>query len=162
MCIYPTEVMGFISKFASIGRTDNPLKTLELTLAILAYIVLQLKKIYFHSFSKRSSAHMATGTVKWFSDAKGFGFIEPDEKGVAVFAHFSAIQMDGFRTLKQGARVSYELQDGPKGPHACNITTAPAAALEQQPTPAPLDAANMADHAVVEPDLASTQNALSA
>ncbi len=105
---------------------------------------------------------MATGTVKWFSDAKGFGFIEPDEKGVDVFAHVSAIQMDGFRTLKQGARVSYELQDGPKGPHACNITTAPAAALEQQPTPAPLDAANMADHAVVEPDLASTQNALSA
>ena len=64
---------------------------------------------------------MATGTVKWFSDAKGFGFIEPDEKGADVFAHFSAIQMDGFKTLKQGSRVAYELQDGPKGPHAANI-----------------------------------------
>lgn len=65
---------------------------------------------------------MATGIVKWFSDAKGFGFIEPDDKGADVFAHFSAIKMDGFKTLKQGARVSYELQDGPKGPHAQEIT----------------------------------------
>lgn len=64
---------------------------------------------------------MATGIVKWFSDAKGFGFIEPDDKGVDVFAHFSAIKMDGFKTLKQGAQVSYELQDGPKGPHAQDI-----------------------------------------
>lgn len=69
---------------------------------------------------------MATGTVKWFSDAKGFGFIEPDEKGADVFAHFSAIQMDGFKTLKQGSRVSYELVDGPKGPHASHIVAAPA------------------------------------
>lgn len=69
---------------------------------------------------------MATGTVKWFSDAKGFGFIEPDDKGVDVFAHFSAIQMDGFKTLKQGYRVAYELKDGPKGPHATNIVAAPA------------------------------------
>ncbi len=65
---------------------------------------------------------MATGIVKWFSDAKGFGFIEPDDKGADVFAHFSAIKMDGFKTLKQGVRVSYELQDGPKGPHAQDIT----------------------------------------
>lgn len=73
---------------------------------------------------------MATGTVKWFSDAKGFGFIEPDEKGADVFAHFSAIQMDGFKTLKQGSRVSYELVDGPKGPHASHIVAA-APAQEQ-------------------------------
>ena len=77
---------------------------------------------------------MATGTVKWFSDAKGFGFIEPDEKGADVFAHFSAIQMDGFKTLKQGSRVSYELVDGPKGPHASNIV---AAASTQTPATAP-------------------------
>ncbi|MDO4796233.1 MAG: cold-shock protein [Brachymonas sp.] len=70
---------------------------------------------------------MATGTVKWFSDAKGFGFIEPDEKGADVFAHFSAIQMDGFKTLKQGSRVNYELVDGPKGPHASNIVAATSA-----------------------------------
>ena len=65
---------------------------------------------------------MATGTVKWFNDAKGFGFIEPEGGGADVFAHFSAIQMDGFRTLKQGSSVTYELVQGPKGSLAQNIT----------------------------------------
>ena len=64
---------------------------------------------------------MAFGCIKWFNDAKGFGFIEPEGGGKDVFAHFSAIQMDGFRTLKQGARVSYELVQGPKGDQAQNI-----------------------------------------
>ena len=64
---------------------------------------------------------MAQGTVKWFIDAKGFGFIEPEHGGDDVFAHFSAVQMDGFRTLKQGSRVSYELVQGPKGSLAQNI-----------------------------------------
>jgi len=64
---------------------------------------------------------MAIGTVKWFNDAKGFGFIEPEGGGEDVFAHFSAIQMDGFRTLKQGGRVSYEIIQGPKGQLAQNI-----------------------------------------
>jgi cold shock protein len=64
---------------------------------------------------------MAFGRVKWFNDAKGFGFIEPEGGGGDVFAHFSAIQMEGFRTLKQGSRVSYELVQGPKGDQAQNI-----------------------------------------
>ena len=64
---------------------------------------------------------MPMGIVKWFNDAKGFGFIEPEGGGEDVFAHFSAIQMDGFRTLKQGGRVSYELIKGPKGDMAQNI-----------------------------------------
>jgi CspA family cold shock protein len=64
---------------------------------------------------------MATGTVKWFNDAKGFGFIEPDQGGGDVFAHFSSIQMEGFRTLKQGSKVRYELISGPKGMLAQNI-----------------------------------------
>jgi CspA family cold shock protein len=64
---------------------------------------------------------MISGTVKWFNDAKGFGFIEPDGGGADVFAHFSAVQMEGFRTLKQGSRVSYELVQGPKGDLAQNI-----------------------------------------
>jgi CspA family cold shock protein len=64
---------------------------------------------------------MAFGTVKWFNDAKGFGFIEPEGGGADVFAHFSSIQMNGFRTLKQGARVSYDLVQGPKGDQAQNI-----------------------------------------
>ena len=65
--------------------------------------------------------HMATGTVKWFNDAKGFGFIEPDEGGTDIFAHFSAITMDGFKTLKQGAKVRFDVVQGPKGQMAQNI-----------------------------------------
>ena len=64
---------------------------------------------------------MAQGTVKWFNDAKGFGFIEPEGGGDDVFAHFSAVQMEGFRTLRQGGRVDYELVQGPKGRLAQNI-----------------------------------------
>jgi CspA family cold shock protein len=64
---------------------------------------------------------MATGTVKWFNDAKGFGFIEPDGGGADVFAHFSAIAMDGFKTLKQGSRVTFDVTEGPKGQLAQNI-----------------------------------------
>ena len=66
---------------------------------------------------------MAIGTVKWFNDAKGFGFIEPEAGGDDVFAHFSAIQMEGFRTLKQGDRVSFEVVQGPKGQLAQNIAS---------------------------------------
>lgn len=83
---------------------------------------------------------MAIGTVKWFNDAKGFGFIEPEQGGGDVFAHFSAIQMDGFRTLKQGSRVSFELIQGPKGLLAQNIRPFDAseltiAALTPEPPP---------------------------
>lgn len=64
---------------------------------------------------------MAIGVVKWFNDAKGFGFIQPDGGGDDVFAHFSAVQMEGFRTLKQGSRVSFEVVQGPKGNLAQDI-----------------------------------------
>lgn len=64
---------------------------------------------------------MPNGTVKWFNDAKGFGFIEPEDGGEDIFAHFSAIQMEGFRTLKQGGRVRFEIVQGPKGQLAQNI-----------------------------------------
>ena len=58
---------------------------------------------------------MATGTVKWFNDAKGFGFIKPDDGGDDLFAHFSAIQGSGFKSLKEGQKVQYEATKGPKG-----------------------------------------------
>lgn len=64
---------------------------------------------------------MPTGTVKWFNDSKGFGFVTPDEGGEDLFAHFSAIQGSGFKTLKEGQKVSYEVTQGPKGKQASNI-----------------------------------------
>ena len=64
---------------------------------------------------------MATGTVKWFNDSKGFGFITPDDGGKELFAHHTEIQMGGFKTLKEGAKVEYEPQQGPKGPAAAKI-----------------------------------------
>ncbi len=64
---------------------------------------------------------MATGTVKWFNDSKGFGFIAQDNGGDDVFVHFSAIQGSGFRTLTEGQKVSFDVQTGPKGPQASNV-----------------------------------------
>ncbi|MGE5089109.1 MAG: cold-shock protein [Candidatus Levyibacteriota bacterium] len=67
---------------------------------------------------------MATGTVKWFNDAKGFGFVTPEAGGKDLFAHFSAIQGQGFKTLKEGQRVTFDVTTGPKGDQASNIRAA--------------------------------------
>lgn len=67
---------------------------------------------------------MATGTVKWFNDAKGFGFITPDNGGADLFAHFSAISGSGFKSLQEGQKVTFEETDGPKGKQASNIQAA--------------------------------------
>ena len=64
---------------------------------------------------------MPTGKVKWFNDSKGFGFITPDDGGKDLFAHHSSIQMDGYKSLKEGQAVSFEVQQGAKGPAAANI-----------------------------------------
>jgi cold shock protein len=65
---------------------------------------------------------MATGTVKWFSDEKGYGFITPDDGSKDLFVHHSAIAGDGFKSLAEGAKVSYEAEQGSKGPAAANVT----------------------------------------
>ena len=81
---------------------------------------------------------MPSGTVKWFNDAKGFGFIQPDGGGADAFAHFSAIQMDGYKSLKEGSRVEFELAQGPKGLMAVNIRgSSPAQTDSPSPPSAP-------------------------
>jgi len=67
---------------------------------------------------------MTTGTVKWFNDSKGFGFITPENGEKDVFVHYSSIQSSGFKSLVEGQRVNFEITDGPKGPQASNVTIA--------------------------------------
>lgn len=69
----------------------------------------------------KEDKRMSTGTVKWFNDSKGFGFIKPDGGGEDLFAHFSAIQGNGFKTLRENQKVEFEITTGPKGKQATNI-----------------------------------------
>jgi len=74
---------------------------------------------------------MATGIVKWFSNAKGYGFISPDEGGDDIFAHFSSIEMEGYKSLKEGQRVEFDVSNGPKGLQASKIMLASGAPASQ-------------------------------
>lgn len=78
---------------------------------------------------------MARGTVKWFNNAKGYGFIIPDAGGEDLFVHYSYVNMEGYRTLKAGQRVEYDTQEAPKGLHAVNIRTEAAADAGTDSTP---------------------------
>jgi cold shock protein len=72
----------------------------------------------------RKEQDMSKGTVKWFNDSKGFGYITPEDGGKDVFVHFSAIQSSGFKTLKENDKVEFEVVDSPKGPRAANLKLA--------------------------------------
>ena len=80
---------------------------------------------------------MSFGTVKWFNDAKGFGFIAPEDGSADVFVHYSAIASKGFRSLQEGQRVSFEVVQGPKGAQAANVAPAGHHPLRTTPKPRP-------------------------
>ncbi len=77
---------------------------------------------------------MQKGVVKWFNNAKGYGFILPEDDSGDIFAHYSAIEMEGYKTLKAGQRVSFETEQGPKGLHAVNIQSAEATPSPETPS----------------------------
>lgn len=81
---------------------------------------------------------MPVGTVKWFNNAKGFGFILPEDEASDIFAHYSAIEMEGYKTLKAGQQVEYDLIDGEKGRHAANIRPVQVDTQEEEPASEPM------------------------
>ena len=89
---------------------------------------------------------METGTVKWFSNSKGYGFISPDAGGGDVFAHFSAIAMDGYRTLRRGQKVNFEITEGPKGLLAANIQAT--GEIDEMPLGDPAHASMSQNHSI--------------
>src|SRR5690242_9287593 len=90
-------------------------------LAAKRFVLLDVRRSGICLEDFQQETEMATGKVKWFNDAKGFGFITPSDGGEDLFAHFSAIQGTGFKTLKEGQRVQYEAKRGPKGMQATAI-----------------------------------------
>jgi CspA family cold shock protein len=107
-------VLFFVGLLPAVLRRNSP----NFHIAVLIF-ALRLGQCPVHFFPEFQD--MATGTVKWFNDAKGFGFITPDAGGEDLFAHFSAIQGNGFKTLKEGQKVTFEVTTGPKGKQASNI-----------------------------------------
>jgi CspA family cold shock protein len=105
-------------------------KKAELALAILFVVTTELERV--PVLASRLPLHvrdaveggvdMATGTVKWFSDDKGYGFITQDDGGKDVFVHHSAISGEGFKSLAEGAQVEYQVEEGPKGPQARDVS----------------------------------------
>ena len=98
---------------------------------------------------------MATGTVKWFNNAKGYGFVIAEAGGEDLFAHYSSIQMDGYKTLKAGQSVEFDIEQGPKGLHAVNIKAFEPHATKNTPEASQADRGSTADDRVAKPAFSS-------
>ena len=97
--------LWIVSQYIALRRSDEP----------------EAGRQVFYRLRRRKNKSMATGTVKWFNDAKGFGFITQDGGGEDVFCHYSAIQADGFRSLAEGQKVEFDVTKCPKGLQAQNV-----------------------------------------
>jgi CspA family cold shock protein len=100
------------------AQVERLLGTAVLALVVVAHSILRVQHV------STPEETMATGTVKWFNDDKGFGFITPDDQSKDLFVHHSAIVGDGYRSLAEGAKVSYDAETGDKGPKAANVQLA--------------------------------------
>ena len=115
------------SAYFYVPAISSSLCSLRLLLVTLQYFVIQLASFDFHCFPEHGSSflkgkiQMATGTVKWFNEEKGFGFITPDDGGKDLFAHFSEIQGQGHKSLAEGQSVEFTVKQGAKGPQASGI-----------------------------------------
>jgi cold shock protein len=112
------------AKPASGGKPRSPQKA-RYTPAVLERVFGGVRWTFLTAFAipKGGLISMATGTVKWFNDSKGYGFIKPDEGDKDVFVHHSNISGSGFKSLTEGAKVEFEVQQGAKGPEATNVVT---------------------------------------
>jgi cold shock protein len=97
------------------------MKIIKRVMMLVMMVVLLNTTLTTVSARTASAGIFATGTVKWFNDSKGFGFISPDDGGEDIFVHFSAIKSDGFLTLEEGQKVAFEITQGPKGKQAANV-----------------------------------------
>ncbi len=104
---------------------------------------------------------MSTGQVKWFNNAKGFGFILPDDGGSDLFAHYSSIGMEGYKTLKAGQMVSFDVVEGPKGLHAANIVALDETASPQEQSANETAYAETSENTVENEAVESTDSAAS-
>jgi CspA family cold shock protein len=119
-CLYNDTVRSQSATYPS-GRSGSYLLTVRSLLDFCARRVLA-SRLTLNDLQE--GRNMSKGTVKWFNDAKGFGYITPDDGGKDVFVHFSAIQSSGFKSLKENDKVVFEIEQSPKGPRAANLKLA--------------------------------------
>lgn len=123
LCVCVIHILTFLFIYVIIQQRKSANRSFCVLFATktFSFVAFFVKRIEYENSREQGGIFMAQGTVKWFNESKGFGFIT-SEDGTDVFVHYSAIQGDGFKTLAEGDKVSFEVEKGPKGPKAINVT----------------------------------------